>query len=255
MTSKPLAVCDPRDVTVTNLIAGNRKIRWHGGSAESRECGVKEARMNTQQEVVGAQTEEAALIANSAAMSARLKAIRDGGYCEHGDHSYCETPVPAVGYVHSGNNSDSYHLGVCSEHIVPFRESNLLCDCAIPGKWPLQVAEKQYHLLELRNANRSLLFTVAGILLAPTANSSNESVPNALDKAKEIIAEVEDYPIVQPGDSVRINLVRSLTAIPDVAKLAATIFATKTPTSSDQQDVQNAVRWASQLWLASQSHV
>ena len=207
--------------------------------------------MNTQQEVVGAQTEEAALIANSAAISARLKAIRDGGYCEHGDHSYDETPVPAVGYVHSGNNSDSYHLAVCSEHIIAFRESNLLCDCQVPGKWPLQVAEEQYHLLELRNANRNLLFAVAGILLAATADSSNESVPNALGKAKEIITEVEEHPIVKPGDTVRINLIRGLTGIPDVAKLAATIFATKTPKSSDRQDVQNAVGWASRLWLLS----
>ena len=196
------------------------------------------------------------LIANSAAMSARLKAIRDGGYCEHGDHaSLDQSPVPAVGYVHSGDNSDSYHLAVCSEHIVPFRESNLLCDCPLPGKWPLQVAEEQYQLLELRNANRNLLFTVAGLLLAPTADSSNESVPNALNKAKEIIAEVEKHPIVKPGDSIRINPICGLAAIPDVAKLAATIFATKTPKSSDRQDVQNAVGWASQLWLSSQSHV
>lgn len=210
---------------------------------------------------------------SSEAVVGQAEKILEGVYCEHGDHS--DDKLPAVGYVHvemptdggtwiigpggikqsrppNGKKPDEYHMAMCAEHIVPFSESKSLCDCAVPGKWPLQVAEGQHQLLELRKANRNLLFDVAGILFAQTVDSSKESIPNTFKKAKEIVAEVEEHAVVNPGETVYINIARGLTGIPDVAKLAATIFATKTPKSSDRQDVQNAVSLAVQLWLASQ---
>ena len=84
------------------------------------------------------------------------------------------------------------------------------------------------------NKEQQVILSMAGTIFAPNAGSSYKP-ETAVDKAKQLIDEIRKLVGQEHGDPFVLG------------EVAATIFATISPKSSDVSDVTNAATWAFEL--------